>query len=249
MNKTFKLRKEDIKRLIPNIGAAFASDKITVKGNKVDYMVREETSRDDDSGWVFYGGGETQEYLDDPKNVSIFEVNTIANYDPDIIEFLTYPPGTEIERSPNGKLEVINKNIPKPDVIFFYPADEGLVQLTPQWSIETNKFLLRRFDRGSLVLWRPEFTIWLTTYNSDFSVEERAKNIKAIKSSESFNFEEQNISDLKILSYQLVEDDQASYYIFGFCKQHDIHMSIYYDNNNFLEDINKIKTSLRFTET
>lgn len=40
MGKTYKLKSENIERLVPDIGFAFATDMITVEGKKVDYMER-----------------------------------------------------------------------------------------------------------------------------------------------------------------------------------------------------------------
>ncbi len=97
MGKSFKLKPDQIERLVPDIGFAYATNMITVDGEKVDYMVRQQTDREGDSGWIFYGGGETREYMDDSNNTSLLSINAIANYDPEIIEFLTYPPGTEKE--------------------------------------------------------------------------------------------------------------------------------------------------------
>ncbi|MCH9693421.1 MAG: DUF2185 domain-containing protein [Gammaproteobacteria bacterium] len=51
-----------------------------------------------DSGWRFFTGEETQEYIDDLNNTGIYEVNTIANYDPDIIPYLDAPPGSKFGR-------------------------------------------------------------------------------------------------------------------------------------------------------
>lgn len=61
-------------------------------------MYREEPDFDVDSGWRFLAGVESQEYLDDPKNMAIYDVNTIANYDPEIIPFLHAPIGSAFER-------------------------------------------------------------------------------------------------------------------------------------------------------
>ena len=64
----------------------------------VGYMVREPSIRPHDSGWCFMAGDETQEYMDDPSNHAIYEVNTIANYSPDITPFLDAPPCSAFER-------------------------------------------------------------------------------------------------------------------------------------------------------
>jgi len=44
-----------------------------------------------DSGWVFLSGMESLAYLDEPRNLAIYDVNKIANYDPDIIRLLDAP--------------------------------------------------------------------------------------------------------------------------------------------------------------
>ena len=80
------------------MGGCIATDKITVEGELVDYMVREEPNNDIDSGWQFFSGTEDQEYIDNPENSAIYAVNTIANYDPAIIPYLHLPIGTKLER-------------------------------------------------------------------------------------------------------------------------------------------------------
>ena len=72
--------------------------KITVDGELVDYMTREEPQNELDSGWQFFSGTEDQEYIDNPDNSTIYDVNTIANYDPAIIPYLDLPIGTQLER-------------------------------------------------------------------------------------------------------------------------------------------------------
>lgn len=98
-DKKFKLLASEIKQLIPNIGGCIATDKITVDGLPVGYMYREEPEFDVDNGWRFFSGTEDQEYVDNPDNSSIYNTNTIANYDPAIIPYLQLPIGTECERN------------------------------------------------------------------------------------------------------------------------------------------------------
>jgi hypothetical protein len=97
-SKKFKLKAEEIKELVSPMGGCVATDKITVDGELVDYMVREEPRNKLDSGWQFFSGTEDQEYIDNPENLMIYEVNTIANYDPAIIPYLHLPYGTQLER-------------------------------------------------------------------------------------------------------------------------------------------------------
>ncbi|WP_300600707.1 DUF2185 domain-containing protein [Niabella sp.] len=97
-NKLFKIEKENIKEVISPIGGCYASDMITVEGLPVRYMYREEKNFEKDSGWRFLAGNESQEYLDDPENLMIYDVNTIANYDPAIIPYLSAEIGSEFTR-------------------------------------------------------------------------------------------------------------------------------------------------------
>lgn len=46
-------------------------------------------------------GTESDAYMNDPQNHEIYDVNTIANYDPDIIPLLGAPIGSAFER-PEG---------------------------------------------------------------------------------------------------------------------------------------------------
>src|SRR5215831_3609540 len=84
--------------LAPKRGSCLASDMITVHGHPVGFMYREEPDNELDSGWRFFAGSESQEYCDDPSNFELFDVNTIANCDPDIVPFLDADCGCSFER-------------------------------------------------------------------------------------------------------------------------------------------------------
>jgi hypothetical protein len=90
-NKTFHLPASQIRQLIPNMGVCFASDRIMVDGQKIGFMYREAPDNELDSGWRFLAGDESDEYMDKAENTGIYEVNTVANYDPDIIPYLQTP--------------------------------------------------------------------------------------------------------------------------------------------------------------
>jgi len=97
-SKNFRIKREDIKQLIESIGACMATDKITVDGELVDFIYRENPDFEADSGWRFLSGTETQDYADNSDNWAIYDTNTIANYDKAIIPYLALPVGTELER-------------------------------------------------------------------------------------------------------------------------------------------------------
>lgn len=104
MTDQVKLREEDIKDLAVGRGACFATDMITVLGKPVGCMYRDDPKDDVDSGWVFLSGEESDDYMRNSNNHHIYDVNTIANYDPSIIDFLDAPFGSGFERNSAGRL-------------------------------------------------------------------------------------------------------------------------------------------------
>jgi len=93
------LKIDDIPQLVKQIGFCIASNKITIDGEKVGYMYRDEKEDYEDSGWRFMAGNETPDYAENPANGKIFDINIIANHDPAIIPYLNSPINTELERN------------------------------------------------------------------------------------------------------------------------------------------------------
>jgi hypothetical protein len=98
VSNKFAIPGDQIRPLASGHGGCFFTDMIMVEGRKVGFMYREEPDFDIDSGWRFLSGLESQEYLDDADNSAIYDVNTVANYDPEIIRFLDAPHGSAFER-------------------------------------------------------------------------------------------------------------------------------------------------------
>ena len=103
--------KVEIQELIewdePNGEGCLASDRITKGGFKVGYMYREEPSEGNpDSGWRFLAGDEDDEYANNPNNLHVFAINTICNYDKDIIPYLKSPIGSAYIRVSNDRFEI-----------------------------------------------------------------------------------------------------------------------------------------------
>jgi len=106
-HKNFHLAADLIKPIAVGYGACYATDRITVDGKLVGYCYREEPDNDLDSGWRFFAGDESQDYVDNPDNLAIYDINTIANYDPDITAFLEAPSGSTFERNHAGQFVVV----------------------------------------------------------------------------------------------------------------------------------------------
>jgi hypothetical protein len=65
-------------------------------------MYREAPHDDLDSGWRFLAGDESDDYMADSDRHAVYDVNTIANYDPAIIPLLDAPEGAAFERDPDS---------------------------------------------------------------------------------------------------------------------------------------------------
>lgn len=111
--KQYAIKAEDMRQLLPEwLGpeGCLATDRITVDGMPVGYCYREEpeeSCRDWDSGWRFTAGDESDEYINDPENSGIYALNTVCNYDMEIIPLLRSPYGTAFERDEDGRLQRI----------------------------------------------------------------------------------------------------------------------------------------------
>ena len=91
----------------PSGEGCIVSDRITKDGFKVGYMYREQP--DDgrpDIGWRFMSGNENDEYMNDSNNHHVFAINTICNYDRDIIPYLRSEMGSAYIRVDNTKFEI-----------------------------------------------------------------------------------------------------------------------------------------------
>ena len=65
-------------------------------------MYRTRRHNDLDSGWAFLAGDENYDYMANADNHAIYDVNTIANYDPEIIPLLDAPVGSAYIRTASG---------------------------------------------------------------------------------------------------------------------------------------------------
>lgn len=106
--KNWAMKADEMKPLLTDWEepeGCLATDRILVDGCKVGYMYREEPSTDmPDSGWRFFAGDESDEYVNNTDYVGVYHLNTLCNYDPDIIPLLHAPYGTAYFRGPDGIL-------------------------------------------------------------------------------------------------------------------------------------------------
>ena len=72
----------------------------------IGYMYREEPSEGNpDSGWRFFVGDESEEYIDNSDNTEVCGLNTICNLQPEIMAFIYAQAGRRFGKHKNGWVE------------------------------------------------------------------------------------------------------------------------------------------------
>lgn len=79
-------------------GYALAPKRLVNHKLKVRFMYREEPDNASDSGWRFFSGDESDEYVNNPDNIGLYDIGTISQIDPDIIPLLSNDVGIVFER-------------------------------------------------------------------------------------------------------------------------------------------------------
>lgn len=112
MGKTY-LSPEELLRLITDKKLCFISGAILAEGRQVGYMVRQTPVFPADSGWRFFAGGESGQLLRTGA-AGFYPLNTLCNYDRQVIPLLDAPPGAAFMR--NGA-ELVPLDVADPDGI------------------------------------------------------------------------------------------------------------------------------------
>ena len=91
MNDKFFKSVKHVESIAEGHGYCFVSAKVCVDENEIKYCYREKPGNDTDSGWRFFAGDEDDEYCANPDNFHIFDINTVCNFDKNIIDILEEP--------------------------------------------------------------------------------------------------------------------------------------------------------------
>lgn len=85
------------------VGGYCLAPKIIVDQKKtIRFMYREEADNVYDSGWRFFSGNESDEYVNNPDNIGLYDLATIIGIHPYVCPYLTFPVGSILE-SKNGQ--------------------------------------------------------------------------------------------------------------------------------------------------
>lgn len=147
--------KRHIRPIVTGRGACYASKRIAVGGARVGFLYREENVDPAHSGWWFLAGDETPAECDDPASFGIYDVNTIANLDPDVIELLDHPAGCEYDRDEHGRWRRLKSPGDVEVECVTLPDVEGECDLGHGWTATLDGRFSRRLEAQDQVLWRP----------------------------------------------------------------------------------------------
>lgn len=91
-------------RLLPHNGGCIVSKQIE-EGRTIGYMYRDKETSEKwaDTGWRFFAGDESEEYVNDPANASIWSLNSICNIDPTILGYVEAEGGSAFGRDAKGE--------------------------------------------------------------------------------------------------------------------------------------------------
>lgn len=83
------------KQFIKNPGGCIVSNNILQKKGHLKWCVREMPYNSVDNGWRFFSDIDTEDYLDNPNNLSVCDFNTVAEIEPAVIAIYDCVIGTE----------------------------------------------------------------------------------------------------------------------------------------------------------
>jgi len=199
-------------------------------------------------------GDESSEYMADAQNIGVYALNSIANYDRDIIEHLRAPVGAYFAREEPGEAFVRlvdpSRNPLDPEIHPDYPVVEGDYELTADWMLTLPLPCNRRIEDGSMVLWRPGFTIHIVAWDNTpgDSIEDRLQQLQESMSADATNIKQGTDDGVSWVTYDLREDDQDTISYFAVEEKSQLLASFYFDDKEGRTMAEAVALSIRTTE-
>lgn len=104
--KEYRLWPSEMKMYLPDWDSpngCFVTDRISVDGCKVGWCYREKPEPGfPDSGWRFFSGDESEDYIADISHTEVADLNSVCNFDPDIVPLLSAPCRSAFARDEHG---------------------------------------------------------------------------------------------------------------------------------------------------
>lgn len=86
---------KEMKVYIRGAGGTIVTKSILNGTSKLKWLFRQESEHG--NGWVAFGDRDSQEYVDDAKNMAIVDFNTLANIEPAVVNVFYMPVGSDLE--------------------------------------------------------------------------------------------------------------------------------------------------------
>ncbi|MDT8999378.1 hypothetical protein RQP53_08885 [Paucibacter sp. APW11] len=92
-----------------------------------------------------------------------------------------------------------------------YPIVTGSYQMTDEWAVTLPDEFNRRIEDGSLVLWRPALTFWISIWGNDKDTSEEKRLASILETASDLRGEQQieRADKLVRLTYELPEEDRS----------------------------------------
>lgn len=85
-----------MKKYVENAGSCIVTKSILNGETKFRWLFREEPLNNIDTGWMAFGDSDNDEYVNDPKNLTVVDLNTLINIEPTILNVYEMPIGTDL---------------------------------------------------------------------------------------------------------------------------------------------------------
>lgn len=85
-----------MKKYVENAGSCIVTKSLLNGETKFRWLFREEPLNDTDTGWMAFGDSDNDEYVNNPKNLTVVDLNTLINIEPTILNVYEMPIGTDL---------------------------------------------------------------------------------------------------------------------------------------------------------
>ena len=85
-----------MKKYVENAGSCIVTKSLLNGESNFRWLFREEPLDNIDTGWMAFGDSDNDEYVNDLKNLSVVDLNTLINIEPTILNVYEMPVGTDL---------------------------------------------------------------------------------------------------------------------------------------------------------
>ena len=85
-----------MKKYVENAGSCIVTKSLLNSETNFRWLFREEPLNNIDTGWMAFGDSDNDEYVNDPKNLTVVDLNTLINIEPTILNVYEMPVGTDL---------------------------------------------------------------------------------------------------------------------------------------------------------